>query len=195
MIKIKNVKFLKAAYKKEEIPKHSYKEVAFVGRSNVGKSSLLNMICNNFKLAHVSQKPGKTKSINFYLVDNKFILVDLPGYGFAKVSKKEKEAWKFLIESYLSNRKNLKGVFVLVDSRHPPTYLDKLMIDYLKNLNIPFVVILTKVDKLSKNEKNKAISIAKKELSIDEKQIILSSSKTREGKDKIISKISDFLKN
>ena len=152
------------------------------------------MICNNFKLAHVSQKPGKTRSINFYLVDNKFALVDLPGYGFAKVSKKEKKTWETLIESYLNNRKNLKGVFVLIDSRHPPTSLDKLMIDYLKSLDIPFQVILTKVDKLSKNEKNKAISIVKKELDIDEDKIILSSSKTREGRDQIIKKIFDFLR-
>ena len=195
MMKIKNVKFFKAAYKKEEIPKHSYKEIAFVGRSNVGKSSLLNMICNNFKLAYVSQKPGKTRSINFYLVDNKFVLVDLPGYGFARVPKREKKAWQTLIESYLNNRKNLKGVFALIDSRHPPTSLDKLMIDYLKSLDIPFQVILTKVDKLSKNERNKAISIVKKELNIEEDKIILSSSKTREGRDKIIKTIFDFLKD
>ena len=193
-MKIKNVKFLKAAYKEEEIPNHSYKEIAFVGRSNVGKSSLLNMISNNFKLAHVSQKPGKTKSINFFLVDNKFVLVDLPGYGFAKVSKEEKKRWQKLIDNYLQKRKNLKGVFVLVDSRHPPTALDKLMVEYLQSLNIPFKVVLTKADKLSKNEKQKAINLTKKELNVEEKDIILSSSKTREGRDKIISEIFNFLK-
>ena len=111
-----------------------------------------------------------------------------------KYQKEKKKRWQKLIDSYLQKRKNLKGVFVLVDSRHPPTALDKLMVEYLQSLDIPFKVVLTKADKLSKNEKQKAINLAKKELNVEEKDIILSSSKTREGRDKIISEIFNFLK-
>ena len=128
-------------------------EIAVVGRSNVGKSSLINFLTNHGKLARTSKEPGRTRLINYFSInDGQFYLVDLPGYGYARVSDAEKEKWATLIESYLLESTGLKHVFVLVDIRHDPTALDKQMINYLYHYNVPFSIIATKADKLSRAE-------------------------------------------
>ena len=138
----------------KQIPKSEKVEIAFSGRSNVGKSSLINKILNRKSLARVSSMPGKTVTINFYSVDGIYF-ADLPGYGYAKVSKSEKQRWAGLVEGYLADDRNLQLVFQLVDFRHPPTADDLMMIDFLIDNEIPFVIVLTKADKLSKNERKK----------------------------------------
>ena len=137
----------------KQIPKSEKAEIAFSGRSNVGKSSLINKILNRKSLARVSSMPGKTVTINFYSVDNVYF-ADLPGYGYAKVSKSEKQRWAGLVEGYLADDRNLALVFQLVDFRHPPAD-DIMMINFLIDNEIPFVVVLTKADKLTKNERAK----------------------------------------
>ncbi len=191
-MKIKNVKFYKAAYVPEDIPSTPYNEVAFVGRSNVGKSSLLNTLANNFKLARVSSEPGKTRSINFYLVDGKFFLVDLPGYGFAKVPLKEQRRWRELIEGYLKGRDRLKGIFLLVDSRVGPTEKDIQMKEWLEFYGIPYVVVATKVDKLKRSERQGLEKRILGKLGSDV-DVIPFSSKTREGRDKLLKKLRELL--
>lgn len=125
-------------------------EIAFVGRSNVGKSSLINKLLNRKSLARISSQPGKTATINFYNIET-LRLVDLPGYGFAKVSKQEKERWTWLIEGYFDSERDLRLVIQLIDSRHPPTEDDIIMLDYLSQMEIPHIIVLTKTDKLKKN--------------------------------------------
>ena len=136
----------------KQIPPSERTEIAFAGRSNVGKSSLINKIFNRKSLARVSAVPGKTATINFYELENLY-LVDLPGYGYAKVAKSEKERWAGLIEGYLNDDRELALVFSLIDFRHPPTADDIMMIDFLIDSEIPFVVVLTKADKLSKKQR------------------------------------------
>ena len=138
----------------KQIPKSDKIEIAFSGRSNVGKSSLINKILNRKSLARVSSMPGKTVTINFYTVDNIYF-ADLPGYGYAKVSKSEKQRWAGLVEGYLADDRNLQLVFQLIDFRHPPTADDIMMVNFLIDNEIPFVVVLTKADKLTKNERAK----------------------------------------
>ena len=138
----------------KQIPKSDKLEIAFSGRSNVGKSSLINKILNRKSLARVSSIPGKTVTINFYTVDNIYF-ADLPGYGYAKVSKSEKQRWAGLVEGYLADDRNLQLVFQLIDFRHPPTADDIMMVNFLIDNEIPFVVVLTKADKLTKNERAK----------------------------------------
>ncbi len=138
----------------KQIPKSDKLEIAFSGRSNVGKSSLINKILNRKSLARVSSMPGKTVTINFYTVDNIYF-ADLPGYGYAKVSKSEKQRWAGLVEGYLADDRNLQLVFQLIDFRHPPTADDIMMVNFLIDNEIPFVVVLTKADKLTKNERAK----------------------------------------
>jgi len=139
----------------KQYPKEKLMEIAFAGRSNVGKSSLINKLLNRKSLARVSSKPGKTATINFYNIDNTMYFVDLPGYGYAKVSKEEKKKWGTMIETYLSTRENLSQVILLVDSRHKPTENDIMMLGYIRACCERAVVIATKCDKLSKTELNK----------------------------------------
>ncbi len=138
-------------------------EICFSGRSNVGKSSLINKILGRKSIARVSSKPGKTVTINFYKVEN-IRLVDLPGYGYAKVAYSEKERWAELMEGYFGSGRNIKRVFQLVDMRHPATDFDLSMLDYLSQMEIPYSVILTKADKLNKSETEKRLSLIKEEL-------------------------------
>jgi len=193
MMKIRKVELYKTVYVPEDLPQTPYREVAFVGRSNVGKSSLLNTLANNFKLAKVSSEPGKTRSINFYLVNNKFFMVDLPGYGFAKVSFKEQKRWRELIENYLKERDTLKGVFLLVDSRVGPTEKDRQMKDWLDFFGIPYVVVATKVDKLKSSEKQKLKKKIEEGFGDKDLRIIPFSSKTREGRVEVLKEIERLL--
>jgi GTP-binding protein len=168
-----------------QIPQSSKIEIAFSGRSNVGKSSLINKILNRKSLAKVSSMPGKTVTINFFTVDKIFI-VDLPGYGYAKVSKKEKERWAELIEGYLNDDRNLQLVFQLIDMRHPPTKDDLMMIDFLVDNEIPFVIVLTKADKLTNNQRKQRLEAFKTEIPyFDDITVIEFSSQTGEGVEQI----------
>ena len=194
-MKIKKIELYKTVYVPEDLPQTPYREVAFVGRSNVGKSSLLNTLANNFKLAKVSSEPGKTRSINFYLVNNKFFMVDLPGYGFAKVSFKEQKRWRELIENYLKERDTLKGVFLLVDSRVGPTEKDRQMKDWLDFFGIPYVVVATKVDKLKSSERQKLKKKIEEGFGDKDLRIIPFSSKTREGRVEVLKEIERLLES
>lgn len=153
MIKVKNAKFLAAYATVEQLPESAKLEIAFVGRSNVGKSTLLNKLCNNKNLAKVSSTPGKTTTINFFDAGD-IMLVDLPGYGFAKRSKGERERWSSLIDGYFTSQRNIEMVYVLLDIRHDPSDLDMQMIAYLRDVKLPFEIHFTKEDKLSKQKAN-----------------------------------------
>lgn len=147
-----------------QIPEGELPELAFAGKSNVGKSSLINKLFNRKKLARVSAVPGKTATINFYDIDGKAKLVDLPGYGYAKVAKTEKERWSGLIEGYLASERDIALVFLLIDMRHAPGKNDLHMIDYLIETEFPFVIILTKSDKLSKTQYKAQLELMEKEI-------------------------------
>lgn len=195
MIKIRKVELHRTVYVPNDFPSVPYREVAFVGRSNVGKSSLLNTLANNFKLAKVSSEPGKTRSINFYLVNNKFFLVDLPGYGFAKVPFREQNRWKELVENYLGSRNQLKGVFLLVDSKVGPTEKDRQMKSWLDFFEASYIVVATKVDKLRSSEKQRLKTKIRKGFNDENLRVIPFSSKTREGRVEILKEIEKLIES
>lgn len=171
-MKFKSIELEQVAGFKSQWPSENIEEIAFVGRSNVGKSSFINAFLGRKSLAKTSSTPGKTRTINFYNIDNKFRLVDLPGYGYAKVSKKEKEKWDKLINEYLHDRENLKEVFLLVDIRHEPTELDLQMYDWIIDSGFTGFIIATKYDKISKNQLQKHISAIMKKLDVEDEGLI-----------------------
>ena len=182
-MKISSVDFVTSAVRRSQYPTDNKPEFLLVGRSNVGKSSFINTLINRKNLARTSSIPGKTQTLNFYLINKEFYLVDVPGYGFAKVSKKLKNKFGMIIEDYLKMRENLKEVFMLVDFRHKPTEDDVLMYNYLKYYNIPVTIIATKSDKVSRNSYDKNTKIIKDTLNmIDEDNIILFSVVNKTGK-------------
>ena len=188
---IKSSEFIKSAYQKKNYPDHDYMEIAMVGRSNVGKSSFINRICNRKSLARVSKEQGKTVSINFYEVNRQFCLADLPGYGYAKVSQAEKASWGKMMETYLGQRENLGAVILLLDIRHKPTKDDMVMFEYiLSNGYDPFVV-LTKADKLKKYQIEESVARVKELLKLEE--VFVFSSKDGTGRDAILDKIEGLL--
>ncbi|RUM60419.1 MAG: YihA family ribosome biogenesis GTP-binding protein [Persephonella sp.] len=190
---VKKVKFLKSAVKPEDYPPPLYPEVAVVGRSNVGKSSIINAILGR-DIAKVSSSPGKTRLINFFLVNDNTYFVDLPGYGFAKVSKAEREKWRRMIGRYFHTRENLQLVVLLVDSRHKPTQLDIMMKEWLEALGIPFIVVGTKLDKLNQSEKAKAKKVIRETLNLEKGvPIFLTSSKEKIGIEELTKFIFDYL--
>ena len=158
-----NAEFEKAFGTFSQLEQSDLPEFCFAGRSNVGKSSLINKVLNRKSIARVSSKPGKTVTINFYKVDN-IRLVDLPGYGYAKVNFSERERWSELMEGYFNSGRNIKVVFQLIDMRHPATNFDISMLDFLSQMEIPYVVVLTKADKLNKTETEKRLSLIYEEL-------------------------------
>lgn len=187
-----NVKFLTSYGKFSQIKKSERPEIAFSGRSNVGKSSLINKIMNRKQLARVSAVPGKTVTINFFELENIYI-VDLPGYGYAKVAKTEKARWAELIEGYLADDRQLELVFQLVDFRHKPTADDIMMINFLIDSEIPFVVVLTKADKLSKRERAERRQALMNEIPCaDQITMIEASAETGEGMEEIRGIITDI---
>lgn len=159
--------FYKSIYNYEDCPRLQQPEVAFSGRSNVGKSSLINRITKKKKLARTSNTPGRTQSLNYYNIDDKFFLVDLPGYGFASVPQKVKDDWAELIDTYLNYRENLVGIVQIIDARHKPTKDDKMMVEWLKASGLSFLIVATKVDKISNNKKAKQKKIIYQELGLD----------------------------
>jgi len=192
-MKITNAEFLTSIYPRDDYPPGRYPEVAFAGRSNVGKSSLINTLVNRKGLARTSSSPGKTQSINFYLVNGSLCLVDLPGYGYAKVPHQVRKQWSPLIEKYCQNRKNLRGVVVIIDARTGPTPLDLSLIHWLRDLSLPALIVMTKTDKLSKNKMAQVLRQAAEILSLDPEQIIPFSAHTGEGKKNLWQKIVHLL--
>lgn len=189
-MRIKQSEFIISAVKRHQYPVDNRAEVAFVGRSNVGKSSIINALTNRRHLAKVSQTPGKTRLINFFLINQDFYLVDLPGYGYAKVSKKEKESWGNTIETYLTGREQLKRVILLVDSRHKPTGDDILMYEWIKHFGYDVIIVATKSDKLSNNElpKSKKLITETLKLNKDDK-LYFFSSLNKKGSEELIDNI------
>ncbi len=178
--------FIKSVYDFNDYKGFGLPEFAFAGRSNVGKSSLINCILNT-RIAHTSKTPGKTRSINFYMVEKRFILTDLPGYGYAKVSNQEILRWKELVESYILKSKNLRMVFVLADIARGIEYEETMLLDWLKILRKPAQIVFTKIDRLSRSE------MVKKDNELKWISPVYFSSKTKEGKKSIIKIIEDML--
>jgi len=166
-------------------PEGALPEIAFSGRSNVGKSSLLNRLVHRKALARVSKTPGKTREINFFEVNHELVLVDLPGYGFARVSKGEKALWRPLIEGYLKSSEQLRGVVQLLDIRHPSTADDLQMVDFLAELGVPAIFVLTKVDKLSRSAVAHRVDEFAEELGLAREQLVPFSSVTGQGRDEL----------
>lgn len=189
-MRIKQAEFMSSAVTSKQYPEGNTFEVAFVGRSNVGKSSLINTLTNRRKLVKVSGVPGKTRLINFFLINNKYHFVDLPGYGYAKVSKTEKQKWGKIMEEYLVNRKNLKKIILLVDSRHKPTEDDVLMYEWINHFNIEPIIVATKIDKLKRNEISKNLKIIRETLNLPQEQNIFQFSSLKKiGVDEVIEEI------
>jgi GTP-binding protein len=181
-MKIQSAKLIASVYPQGDFPPVRYPEVAFAGRSNVGKSSLINTLVNRKGLARTSSSPGKTQSINFYQVNESLCLVDLPGYGYAKVPQQMRKRWSPLIEDYCRNRKNLQGVVVIIDARIGPMSLDLSLIQWLRDLSIPILITITKIDKLSKNKAVHMRRQTAETLAIDPGEIFPFSAHTGEGK-------------
>ncbi|MDD6043647.1 MAG: ribosome biogenesis GTP-binding protein YihA/YsxC [Eubacteriaceae bacterium] len=182
------------AVKPSQYPPDNMPEIAFAGRSNVGKSSLLNMITGRRKLARVSGSPGKTRTINFYIINDQFRIVDLPGYGYAKVSKSVTENWGDMMETYFRKREGLKKVIQLVDIRHKPSTQDVQMYNYLKHYGLDGIVVCTKADKVSKNEMQKNMAMIRKTLELSgEDKVIPVSSLKKTGYDELLSEIESLL--
>jgi GTP-binding protein len=190
-VRISSARFVKSAKQANDFPKDRKPEIAFCGRSNSGKSSLLNALTNSQGLARTSSSPGRTQLINFFLVDGQTYYVDLPGYGYAKVPKGIRDTWGEMIESYLRNREPLKLAIMLVDSRIPPTDSDQTMKEWLDHFGIPNLVVLTKSDKISRNELTKALRTCAQTLQT--KEIIAFSAITGFGKDAVLKKIRDAI--
>ncbi|AQM60956.1 MULTISPECIES: ribosome biogenesis GTP-binding protein YihA/YsxC [Clostridium] len=189
-MRIKQSEFIISAVKKSQYPIDQRVEIAFVGRSNVGKSSIINALTNRKKLAKVSQTPGKTRLINFFLINNDFYLVDLPGYGYAKVSKAEKASWGETIERYLNGREELKRVVLLVDSRHKPTADDIMMHEWIKHYGYDVIVVATKSDKLSNNALRKSEKVIREALKLSgNDKLYFFSSLNKKGSEQLINNL------
>ena len=191
-LNLHNVEFLRSAVKESDFPKDALPQIVFAGKSNVGKSSLINYLANNSKLAYVSKQPGKTRLINYFLVNDVFYLVDLPGYGFARVSKSEQESWAEMMQDYFDVAKSLKALVILVDIRHKPTQDDLAMIQWAAHYKVPFMIAATKADKIAKSKRfNYVMQMAKYidgALDIDmEVAIVPVSSADKKGKEEIIA--------
>lgn len=180
----KNVEFLKSVFKLEELPPPELPEIAFLGRSNVGKSSLINAFLNRKKVARVSSTPGFTKAINFFRVDFKFYLVDLPGYGFARVPLEVQKQWKYLIEGYLKAIRNFVLLVLIFDIRRVPDEIDLTLLKFVNHIRKNYCIVLNKIDTLSKNEISKQLSVYQKKLNLSSStSIFLTSCKENEGID------------
>ena len=188
-----NADILLSATNKSHYPQDDIPEVALAGRSNVGKSSFINTILNRKNLARTSGKPGKTQLLNFFNIDDKLRFVDVPGYGYARVSKKEREKWGKMIEEYLTSRENLRAVVSLVDLRHEPSADDVQMYEFLKYYEIPVILVATKADKIPRGKWNKHESMIKKKLDFDKTDtFIIFSSVNKTGVEEAWDAIFDY---
>ena len=193
-MKINSVELSISAVRQSQYPTDNKPEFLLVGRSNVGKSSFINSIIERRNYARTSSKPGKTQTLNFYNVNNDFYLVDVPGYGYASVSKERQQKFGMMIEEYLTNRENLKEVFLLIDFRHKPTEDDLLMYNFLKYYDLSVTIILTKVDKIGRTLREKQLQLIKDTLNIkEEDKYILFSSTTKLGKNDVTSIIDKIV--
>ena len=174
-------------------PESSLPEIAFAGRSNVGKSSLLNRLIHRKKFARVSNTPGRTREVNFFRVNDAFILVDLPGYGYARVSKERRAEWRPLIEGYMRGSDQLRGIVQLMDIRHDPTDDDRQMLDFLSELGVPTIVVLTKTDKLTPKQKGQRVFEIARDLALDADQVIPFSAVTGEGRNDLAEAVEALL--
>ncbi len=191
---IKSAEFKGAFVDWNKLPEMDLPEIALVGRSNVGKSSLINKILNRRNLAKSSSTPGKTRTINFYLINQSFHLVDLPGYGYAKVSRTEQQKWGQIIENYLKNRKQLRGVIHLIDIRHEPGENDALMKEWLSHYDIPILIVATKADKISRGARQKHLQVIIRKLNLDPgvKPVVFST-QTGEGTGELHAAIEEIV--
>ncbi|HHY10354.1 MAG TPA: YihA family ribosome biogenesis GTP-binding protein [Firmicutes bacterium] len=188
-INVHDAEFLTSAVDPTGYPKHDLKELALVGRSNVGKSSLINTLVNRRKFARTSSQPGRTQTLNFYRVDT-IGLVDLPGYGFARVPERIRQRWRPMIEGYLTGRRNLIGVLHLVDLRHKPTEDDLIMSTWIKNMDMPCILVATKADKVSRGRQKQQAKLIGEIL---HGEPVLFSAKTRDGRNEILTKVKQIL--
>jgi GTP-binding protein len=193
---IRKAQFVVSNTHAEKCPKPDRAEIAFIGRSNVGKSSLINLLTGVKELAKTSQKPGKTQLINHFMIDDRWYLVDLPGYGFAKVSKEKKDKWEKMISNYLTKRSNLCGVFVLIDSRLEPQKIDLEFLNWCGEENIPFVVVFTKADKQSKTQTDKNVKAfldKMEEIFGDLPDYFVTSAEKGAGKDEVLGFMAELV--
>lgn len=179
------------AVRRSQYPEDKRSEFLLVGRSNVGKSSFINTLIERKNFARTSSKPGKTQTLNFYLVNDAFYLVDVPGYGYASVSKDTQKKFGLMIEEYLKSRENLKHVFMLIDYRHKPTEDDVLMYEFLKYYNLDITIVATKYDKVSKNSRIKQDKLIKDTLKFDDNEFITFSTVTKKGRSEVLSIIEE----
>ena len=192
-MKITSARYLTSVVEKSKILKDDQTEIAFVGRSNVGKSSLINSLVGQKGLAKTSSTPGLTKMINYFVINENFRIVDLPGYGYAKTGQKHIANWAGLMEEYLLGSQSLKSVFMLLDCRIRPTDLDRMMLEFLDSYQIPFVVVVTKVDKLAKSKIPQAVSAIAKDLGVRKEMIFAYSSENSFGKEKLLEYIENIV--
>ncbi|TCP32215.1 GTP-binding protein [Scopulibacillus darangshiensis] len=193
-MKVNQAEFIISAVAPSQYPDDGLSEIALAGRSNVGKSSLINRLLNRKSLARTSQRPGKTQTLNYYKINDAFYFVDVPGYGYAKVSKSEKQAWAKMLETFFTTSKQLKAVVQIVDLRHPPSKEDIQMYHYLKYFDRPTIVVATKADKISKGKYEKHKKVIKTDLQMDkEDAIILFSSQSGYGKDQLWRAINSYI--
>ncbi|MBQ3762353.1 MAG: YihA family ribosome biogenesis GTP-binding protein [Clostridia bacterium] len=192
-MRVTKAAFVTSLAELKRFPGRGRPEIAMAGRSNVGKSSLINSLCNNSRLARTSSEPGKTRLINLYAINEQFFLVDLPGYGFAKTGGDERRRWKGMIEGYLENSEFLRHVLLLVDLRHEPSEEDAQMAAYLRAIGADFSVVATKADKLSKAQQSKNIPVICRKLIVQPWQIITYSAQTHQGRDKVLSLLDGIL--
>lgn len=183
-----------SAVKPEQYPTAQIPEFALAGRSNVGKSSFINKMINRKNLARTSSKPGKTQTLNFYIINEALHFVDVPGYGYAKVSKSERDAWGRMIETYFTSREQLRAAILVVDLRHPPTKDDIAMYEFLKHYDLPRIVIATKADKIPKGKWQKHLKITRQTLNMGkEDELLLFSGETGEGKDQAWAVLKKYM--
>ncbi len=197
-MRIQSAKFKKSSVNFEDCPISDLPEFSFIGRSNVGKSSLINMLTNQKSLARVSKTPGRTREINFFTINDSWSLVDLPGYGYAKVSKSQREEFNVFVSDYLLERPNLCGTFVLIDSRHTPQKVDLQFVEWIVNNQIPFALIFTKLDKTKPKIAQKNITLfteAMKEWSNGNPMVFQTSSTTRDGRKEVLGFIEQAMAN
>ena len=187
------VTFLKGVYKSAQLPEEGLPEIAFAGRSNVGKSSLINKLLGRRKLVKVSSRPGKTQALNFFLASQQLYLVDLPGYGYAKVPRKLQNDWQGLITSYLATRASLRCVVVIVDVRHECKAQDLELVSWLRNEQLPFLVVYTKIDKLKRNQQHRQAALLDAGLGLAKDQRLLFSAKSGEGKENLCRMLDQYL--
>ncbi|ENH95773.1 GTP-binding protein YsxC [Gracilibacillus halophilus YIM-C55.5] len=193
-MKINQAEIVMSAVSQKQYPNDQLPEIALAGRSNVGKSSFINRLINRKNLARTSSKPGKTQTINFYLLNDAFYFVDVPGYGYAKVSKKEREKWGKMMEEYFALRDTLKATALIIDSRHEPTELDQIMYDFLKYYELPVLVIATKIDKVAKGKRQKHLQQVIQTLELEDTDVVIPfSAETGEGKEEAWQQMKDYI--